>query len=216
MTLRKNVFRKCLALFALTSFTMLLSGESLAFAPAPTLPGGTPPSAGSRYDEGYGLGQRNGALIAQRLYDRTLKAGGCSQLENYQDALLKVNRSIKAPNLNQDTDQELVRGFFRGYLDSVRKSILDSRKGCKKIRFTSGLYPGQFYGSLLCQATRVNVDLVHTLEVVPLYDGWAGGSTTRSRECEASGSIEIKSCGLGVSSPIPAVVLDGLRLACKP
>lgn len=205
--------KSVLVLLATTLSMSLLPSESFGLGAAP-IPGGGNPSPANRYSEGYSLGQRNGGLIAQRIYDRTIKAGGCSQLDAYQQALLKVNRTVKAPNLNADTDVELVRGFFKGYLDSVRLAIESSRRGCKKVKYDSGAFPGQFYGSLICQAVTVNLDLVHTLEIIPLYDGWSGGSTNRSRECEASARVEVKTC-VSTGQVLPSVVVAGVRSACR-
>ena len=210
MSIQMNVLTTVMTVlsFGIVSVDALALGS----APIPGQPGGSPTST---YNTGYGLGQRNGTLIAQRLFERTVKLKGCSQLDAYQAGLLNVNRSVRPPNLNGQTDQNLVRGFFKGYLDSVRKAIQTSRSGCKKVKFDNGAFPGQFYGSLLCQAVRVNVDLVQALEVVPLYNGWSGGFIDRSRECETAGTIEIRTCGFPNATPLPSTVVASLRTACS-
>lgn len=182
--------------------------------PAPPVVVPPPTQSGSiRYREGYDMGERNGILISQRIYDRTIAVGGCADLDAYQDALLRVNRAVKPPALGAGSETELVRGFFKGYLDSLRKAIESSRNGCGRKAFSSGSYAGAFYGSLLCQMTAQTEDVVSQLEVVHLYDDWTGGVVDSSRECVTQAVNEMSACGF-TAATLPSAYLSGLESGC--
>src|SRR5256885_616537 len=67
------------------------------------------------FDEGYQVGQRNGTLIAERLYKRTIgnENKGCGALGEFQSAVnLVVARIRPAPGRST----RFTAGFFQGYI----------------------------------------------------------------------------------------------------
>lgn len=195
--------RETIVTALLITFTGAVTGcalgpEAYAFgrsAPAdeivPTLP-----DSGSFHD-GWRMGNRNGELIVGRLRDRTVgvepeRGGGCNAVSRFQDALIQVTRSIRAP---EDSDDALVVGFFRGYLDAVRKGVREARQECDLRRFSRGNFAGALYGTFLCRVTHLGVEVATGLEVEPLYSGWSGGSTEVLSECRTTAAVTLRECG---------------------
>lgn len=158
--------------------------------PGNGIPGTTPISAGT-FEQGLEIGRRNGDLIAQRLTDRTVGVEGCAGIGKLERGLLAVTRSIRPPAQASDA---LVRGFYRGYLDSVRAAIRSARRGCDAVRLDRGDIVGEIYGSLLCQVAGVSVEAVTRFEVESLYAGWATTAEVVA-ECRTSIAVTVKNCG---------------------
>ena len=159
--------------------------------PAPTLIVSDADKDVGKFDEGYAYGKRNGGLIVTRLQDKTIGEQGCEKLPLLENALLKVTKSIHAPSRR---DGDYVKGFFQGYLDSVRKGIQDSKSLCGNAEYDDGNFAGQLYGALLCQVSTIDIDIANTLTIESLYNGWSGGSTQVVEQCESSVSVALKSC----------------------
>jgi hypothetical protein len=176
--------------------------EQLAPAPAAQLPlaqdeNRLPPleierlSAGT-YQQGLQLGRRNGDILVNRLRLSTLGTrNDCRRVDDFQEALVKVTRGVRPPANSEDA---LVAGFYRGYIDSVRKAIRDARTGCGIRHFSSGAYAGQLYGALVCQVSTISVEAVNSLQLESLYEGWSGGSSVVVDECRSSASVTVKDC----------------------
>ncbi len=167
----------------------------VAPAPIPTdhgnvTPGTTPISAGT-FEQGLEIGRRNGDLIAQRLTDRTVGTEGCTGIGKLERGLLAVTRSIRPPASASDA---LVRGFYRGYLNSVREAIRSTRRGCDLSRLDRGDVVGEIYGSLLCQVASLSVEAVTRFEVESLYAGWATTADVVA-ECRTSVAVTVRNCG---------------------
>jgi hypothetical protein len=164
------------------------------------------PAAGT-FEQGYELGRRNGQIISQRLRERTVETEGCRAIPRLQEALLKVTRTVRPPAHSQDA---LVRGFFRGYLDSVRKAIRDARNGCGVRQHTDGIFAGSLYGALLCQVSTISLEAVTTLEVESLYAGWAGSSDEIISECRTAATVTLKEC----DDRLPELLSASVETSC--
>lgn len=173
------------------------SGAAGGGLPALNTANGNALSAGS-YQDGLILGHRNGEIIVGRLRAGTIGVRGCSALPKLEQALIKVVQNITAP---QGGDQ-LVRGFFKGYLDSVRDAIHQTRWTCQASTFDNGEWAGIFYGTLLCKLSVISIDMAQSLEMEPLYEGWSGSSSDVKHECRTAANVTLKSCKLSSGSPL--------------
>lgn len=168
-----------------------------------------------RYQQGFELGHRNGTLMAERLRERTVGLSGCSALDDYQRGLLAVSRTIRPPaSLGEPNGTDLGRGYFRGYLEATRAAIHDSRQGCNALIYDSGVFPGELFGALLCQVTKVDLSILSSLELVPLYEGWTGGASEVITQCHDSAQLVISQCGTDTSSVQSQLELI-VQLSCK-
>lgn len=174
--------------------------------PAPAVP--VSESAGT-YGEGYELGKRNGGIIVDRLRTRTVGVEGCAGVHKLQEGLIAVTRSIRPP---QNSDDRMVRGFFRGYLDAVREGVAEARTGCRVRRFTDGLFAGTLYGNLLCQVSTVSVVVATELEVQSLYGGWSGGSADVLKECRTAAEVVLRDCG---SNDLTSLLSVNVEQSCS-
>lgn len=207
---------------------MLLLGCSNAVAmakkphpsevPVPTVipdPVENPSTSQDPYKEGLELGARNGSLIVKRLLDKTVGLKGCEALDEYEDALIKVSRSIKPPSRGgQAPDKQLARGFYHGYLGEVKAAIRESRLGCNAVSFQNGLIPGELAGTVLCQISHIGVDVLTEVEATPLYSGWTGGIPELIDQCQTSAELVLKSCGTDLGSIKQEVELL-IQLSCE-
>lgn len=164
--------------------------------PAVNNPAGNALSAGS-YQDGLTLGHRNGELIVNRLRASTVGIKGCMALPKLEQALIKVAQNITPP---QGGDL-LVKGFFKGYLDSIRGAIHQTRLGCQASSFHNGEWAGIFYGTLLCKVSQISIEMAQSLEVEALYDGWSGSSKEIKQECRTAANVTLKSCKLSSGAP---------------
>ncbi len=156
-------------------------------------------------EQGYSLGRRNGDILVDRVRDRTVGIEGCRGVRKMQDTLTKVTRSIRAP-LN--SSEGVTIGFYRGYLDSVREAIRDTRRGCNISRFDDGLFAGELYGSLLCQVGASSKTVLASFEIESLYDGWSGGSREVIGECLMTASLILDECG-GMDDSLSILIETG-------
>jgi hypothetical protein len=147
-------------------------------------------SAGS-FQQGIELGNRNGDLIVQRLRARTVDVYGCAATDDLEAALVSVTRRLRPP-LSQD--DQLVRGFFRGYSKAIARGIRDVRDECDHHAHEQGDFAGQFAGALLCQVSTLSVEFATSLEVTGLYDGWSGGSNQVIEQCITAAQVTLKEC----------------------
>ncbi|RYZ70846.1 MAG: hypothetical protein EOP09_05500 [Proteobacteria bacterium] len=170
-------------------------------------------SVSNLYQEGYEQGERNGTLITERVFDRTLGESGCPSLSQFEDALIRVNRAIKPPALDSGSERERVRGFFKGYSNAVKKALESARTSCGSRSFQTGTYVGSFYGSLLCQVSTQPEETVRSLEMSPLYENWSDPKSNAAQECRDEGIQELSRCGFEVGSA-PQAFLQGLELGC--
>lgn len=143
------------------------------------------------FEEGYEVGLHNGTMIVQRVQDKTINTKGCEEIGKLEKALINVVKNVRAPS---NSGSDFVKGFYTGYLDSIRKGVQDSKQICGSISYDDGGFAGSLYGSLLCSVSSINVDIATSLEVVHLYDGWSGGSSTVLNQCETNLALELKSC----------------------
>lgn len=172
---------------AILATLSIACSDASALAPAP-LPAGI--EAGTEA-QGRALGRRNGDIIVGRLRDRTVGTQGCAAIDQLETALVSVTRNVRRPVGGDD----LARGFYRGYLDSVRDGIRDARASCGSFGHSSGVFAGQLYGALLCEVSKVSVDLATSFETDWLYDGWSGQSIQVLQECRASAELTLRDCG---------------------
>jgi hypothetical protein len=187
---------------------MARSSSPQVAAPASSLPVILDPASrsGGSFDNGYQLGLRNGGILSSRLKQRTTDQQGCGAVDQLQDALLKVSRTLRPP-LN--SDDALVSGFYSGYLDSIRGTLAEVRDACGIGQYTSGEYAGELYGAVACQVQSISIDALSGLELKPLYSGWSGGSSTVQSSCKSSLRATIQSCSSSaeLSTTIEAAIL---------
>jgi hypothetical protein len=162
----------------------------VASTPATVKPHVPDPSAGS-FQQGLELGNRNGSLIVQRLRAKTVDVYGCAATSDLENALVTVTRRLRPP-LSQD--DQLVRGFFRGYSRAIAQGIRDIRQECENLAFEQGDFAGNFAGALLCQVSTLSVEFATSIEVSGLYDGWSGGSTQVIEQCVSAAQLTLKEC----------------------
>ena len=151
------------------------------------------------FEQGVELGLRNGGLIVERLKLRTVGTQGCEALPELQGALLAVTRSIRPP---RDSGDSLVAGFYTGYLRAARAGIREARAGCDQLTFDSGGFAGSLYGILFCQVSTVSTEALGTLQTEALYEGWTGGASDRTAECEEALAAATATCGLEQIEPL--------------
>ena len=189
--LRSKEIRRAATLAALSSLTIACNNASaLPVVPLDRLlPAPESVSAGTQ-TEGYALGRRTGEIIVNRLSDRTVGTEGCSAIGRLESALVQVTRNIRRPQ----GDDDLVRGFYRGYLDAVRGGIRNARTVCDNQSYASGEFAGQLYGALLCEVSKVSLDLATSIELESLYDGWSGGSVDVIQECRTTANLTLQDC----------------------
>lgn len=147
-------------------------------------------SAGS-WQQGYSLGQRNGSILVNRLKQVTIGQSGCAAVGDLENALIEVAKNIQAPVSN---DEALVQGFFKGYLDSIRDAVKETRQSCDLGGYESGAFAGQLYGNLVCSMISVDISIVSGLDLEPLYTGWSGGSDQVIAGCETELSLKVQQC----------------------
>ena len=191
---RNKGFGGTAAVAALATLSIACSDAS-ALAPAPARAGLPVVTDNGEVDtgtqaQGYALGRRNGDIIVGRLQDRTVGTRGCSAIPQLETALVSVIRNVRRPHGNDD----MARGFYRGYLDAVREGVRDARTICHTRPHSSGAFAGELYGALLCEVSKVSVDLATSIEIDWLYDGWSGSSTEVIQECRTSATVTLRSC----------------------
>lgn len=153
------------------------------------------------WEQGYELGHTNGLTNVNRLKQRTIDAEGCSAVGKLERALVAVSRKVKPPVARSEGDVELTRGFFKGYVDAVREAIHETRQGCGALVHDDGALVGSLFGAVICSVSSVDVELVTSIEIGSLYDGWSGGSTETVWSCRTSVNTIVKQCvGEGLST----------------
>jgi hypothetical protein len=220
MKIQENVYMLSKKLLVVATAACLMSCTNGASAmsraqvpSAPTAPAKTSPAtvadpgslAGGGFAEGRILGQRNGALLVNRLKQRTTDVLGCDGIESLQAALVKVTRSLKAPGHSAD---DLVAGFYSGYLSEVRKTIRELRQGCDVLDYSSGSFAGELFGAIACQSQSVSIEVLTELELEPLYTGWSGGSSEVQLGCLTTLTQTVTACtdGAELSTEIEALL----------
>jgi hypothetical protein len=173
------------------------AGASL---PAPVL--AAPTEQVGTFEQGVEIGLRNGGLTVLRLKQRTVGTVGCEGLDDLQTALLAVTRVVRPPAQSGD---QLVAGFFTGYLRALREGIREARAGCDQLSFDSGAYAGTLYGTLFCQASSVSHDVLGSIETEALYEGWTGGNAERIAECEEALAAAASACELQTTERLAEV-----------
>jgi len=144
------------------------------------------------YGQGYAIGQRNGGILVDRLIRATVGTElGCSALGDLRRALLKVTKKVSAP---ANGSAALTLGFFRGYLDALRKGIQQTQAGCGSFAIDDGAFAGELYGNVICSVTSLSLELASQLELVPLYDGWSGESTDVLASCSTQLELTVREC----------------------
>jgi len=142
-------------------------------------------------DEGYALGLGNGGIMARRVRQQTLDRFRCDGLSRFQDTILRVQRSVRAPSQSND---EFVRGFHRGYTAALRQAIHEGRAQCGVEAFRSGDFPGRFNGGVYCQVLNQNSTLVNDFPFDVIYDDWSGGSDEVRDSCRVVFTETVNAC----------------------
>ena len=164
--------------------------------------------------QGLQLGLRNGSLIAKRIKDRTIGIQGCAALEQYQQGLLQVSRSVQAPAVDDSNDSDIAVGFFEGYLSAIKRAISSSRQECSLSSFEQGNLVGELHGSLICKISHVNVNALSVIEISPIHEGWSGGQPQVIEQCEQSAELVLKSCSQDLGSVENTLTL-AIELSCQ-
>jgi hypothetical protein len=159
------------------------------------------------YDGGYAFGNRDGAILAARLKQRTVEQSGCAAIDQLQSSLLGVIGSITPPQ----SDSQFVAGFYSGYVDAIRSTVEQARADCGVAGFSDGAFAGQLYGDVACQAAAISADATAALQLQPLYDGWSGGSAAVQAGCQAALLATLQGCAGDSAAPIAA----SLQLSCS-
>jgi hypothetical protein len=66
--------------------------------------------------------------------------------------------------------------------------------------YRDGGFAGNLYGSLLCQVTKVSVNVITDLQIESLYQGWSGGSAQVIDECRTAATVTLEQCGVSTLS----------------
>ncbi len=148
------------------------------------------------FREGFEFGLRNGRLISQRIEARTVGQKGCGGLEDFERGLIAVAKAVRAPESDEDLR---VAGFFSGYLDAVKTSLQNVRKGCDFLVFTEGRTLGKLLSAVSCSAAGVSQTVLTTIELGTLESGWSGGLTWLVQECEETLIKETSECSAALS-----------------
>jgi len=141
--------------------------------------------------DGLALGQRNGKILVDRLIQSTVGHNGCAAISHLDAALIRVAHSIRPPTGHDDA---FTVAFIEGYLKAIRDGERLARKGCSALTHHSGAFAGQLYGELICTVSTLSLDLAQKVELVPLYDGWTGGSAEVIDSCRESLQLTLESC----------------------
>lgn len=193
----------------------MAKGQAAAPVPAAIAPALAPSAisaglhAGGGFGDGYSLGLRNGSIIVNRLKQRTTDLRGCAGVGQLESALLSVSRTIRPPSHGSDT--AFVGGFYSGYVDSIRGTLGKLRQGCGIEIYSTGEFAGEFYGAVACQIQSVSVDIteaISSLQILHLYDGWSGGSSSVQSSCKTTLLATLQSCtdGAEVSTELEAAL----------
>ena len=194
-----------------------VEAHAFAKAPAPIDPepavsaplnGGTLPEShagierSGRYQEGYQYGSDSAGRIVDNVAAKTVGREGCGAIGSMENALVNVVRAIRPPRSSQSPstgEDEFVRGYYRGYYDRVREGIRASREGCSAVQFETGILPGRLSGAFLCSSAELSLDWVlgDDFGMESVYQGWSGGQSDLSRECESHVEVELVNCSLG-------------------
>jgi len=200
MWIRNLVNETSVALSLLVLVGVVVCNSASAMPPLPPL--STTPND---FGKGYRLGQRNGTILVDRLKQRTVDTHGCVAISDLESALLQVTRSVQSP---VPGSTRLIGGFYQGYLDSIRNAIQEVRRDCDALSYSSGEFAGDLYGSLVCQVVSVNVFAVSHLELLPLYEGWSGGSSEVLSSCRSSIEATLTACAGDTSTISVEVAAD--------
>lgn len=174
------------------------STQSPPATPAPvslpiSLPRDQLPNKEPTYQDGLVLGKNNGALIGARITEKTIGLEGCSAIGKMENALIAVNQSLRMP-VGMKT--EFAKGYYTGYLVSLRNSIQSSRHKCNLLKMNSGSSMGSLFGSALCSSANENLKATKEIEMVPVYKGWSDSSAVVLDECQKSMSDELNKCAI--------------------
>ena len=73
------------------------ASNSSAPVVAPNSAAVDPSSLGGDFTDGYAVGERNGAILIERLKQRTTDAQGCGAIDLLENALVRVTRTVRPP-----------------------------------------------------------------------------------------------------------------------
>lgn len=138
------------------------------------------------FKEGHDVGKRNGGLIAERVYKRTMLTEegrlDCAGLGLLQQTLNTVAAKARPP---RGSSSRFTAGFYSGYVDAIRESVKGARDECRALRFGRGVYPGEFFANVFCQVAQVDEAALAEMTFTSLYDGWSDSQEVRD-ECAAT------------------------------
>ncbi len=149
--------------------------------------------AGDYYQEGIELGERNGGLLAQRVYKKLIVKKGCEALNQYQETLSLVASNVVAPESPDGGERLFTAGFFQGYLSAMDNAIKSARTGCNELAYDDGGFPGELAATVLCQAADQDASALASIGFVPIYDGWAANQLVKE-QCVASFQATVSGC----------------------
>ena len=153
-------------------------------------------------DDGFALGFGNGSTMVRRIRLQTINRLGCEGVGRFQDAILRVQNSIRSPRGFHD---EFVLGFHRGYSFALRQAVHEVRTHCGMEHFRDEYFPGQFSGGMFCQVLVDAPRLVSSFPFEPLYENWSDGRSAEQQRCRSEFSQIVHSCAGSVIVDVMSV-----------
>jgi len=121
--------------------------------------------------------------MVDQIKKATIGVNGCAGQPNYEKGLVAVVKAIRPPKPGSNEDLDLARGYYKGYSTAFGRALRAERVGCELSTVVEPSLPGTIVGSLLCGAASIDIILLDTIEVEPIYPGWAGGQDASRAEC---------------------------------
>lgn len=169
--------------------------RNLPAVPAPTqTTSHTPaPLRSGDWEDGRALGLKNGDTIIDKLRARTVDTeAGCSATGQLEAAVLAVSRAVRPPA--HAASDDVVAGFYEGYLDALREGVAQVRADCGTGAYADGEFAATLYGNVLCQVSKVSADALISVTLAPLYAGWSGGSEAVQASCLGTLETTLRAC----------------------
>ncbi len=170
--------------------------RNLPALPDPTdtaAPAAPAPFRSGDWEDGRAMGLKNGDSIVQRLRQRTIDTdAGCAAEAQLETAVLAVSRAVRPP-ANAASD-DVVAGFYEGYLDALRDGVANARAECDAGAYADGAFAATLYGNVLCQVAKVSAQALIEVTLAPLYTGWSGGSEAVQASCLGTLETTVKAC----------------------
>ncbi len=176
-----------------------------------------PPATTDRYRQGLDLGTSNGERMVLQIKRSTIGVQGCDGQPAFEYALLAVVKVIRPPTPGTGEDLDLARGYYKGYSRAFGQALRTARADCSLPTVVTGQLPGTVVGNLLCGAGSIDVQLLNSVEVEPIYAGWSGGRSESKSDCENVAIKIADGCTIGKledRTAVEKILNDQIALGC--